>query len=113
MADDSSGEGQDREDERVSQHPVAQAAFQDIEKLLESLTWQWERLPEVEAEIDQWDLIEQLNFIEEWPLEEDRLLRLKRYAEEGLLTPEQIARYDALQGIVARNRPIIRRLQES
>ena len=92
---------------------VAQAVSQDIEKLLDLLTWQWERLPEVEAEIDTWDLMEQLNFIEEWPLEEDRLLRLKRYIGEGLLTSEQLTRYNALVQMIAQNRPIIRRLQNS
>ncbi len=92
---------------------VVQAVSQDIEKLLDLLIWQWERLPEVEAEIDTWDLMEQLNFIEEWPLEEDRLLRLKRYIGEGLLTSEQLTRYNALEQTITQNRPIIRRLQNS
>ncbi len=92
---------------------VAQTVSQDIEKLLDLLVWQWERLPEVEAQIDTWDLMAQLNFIEEWPLEEDRLSRLKRYIGGGLLTSEQLARYNALEQTIARNRPIIRRLQNS
>jgi hypothetical protein len=76
---------------------VTQAVSQDIEKLLDLLVWQWERLPEVESEIDTWDLMEQLNFIEEWPLEEDRLMQLKRYVDDGLLNLSQRNRFAALE----------------
>ena len=86
---------------------------QDIERLLDHLTWQWQRLPEVEAEIDQRDLLEQVDFIEEWPLEEDRLKRLEQYVAKGALTPEQLARYEELKRLVEQNRPIIRQLQPS
>lgn len=76
---------------------VTQAVSQDIEKLLDLLAWQWERLPEVESEIDTWDLMEQLNFIEEWPLEEDRLMHLKRYVDDGLLNLSQRNRFAVLE----------------
>ena len=92
---------------------VTQAVSQDIEKLLDLLAWQWERLPEVESEIDTWDLMERLNFIEEWPLEEDRLMQLKRYVDDGLLNLSQRNRFAAIEQTIARNRPIIRRLQNS
>ena len=75
--------------------------------------WQWGRLPEVEAEIDQWDQMDQIVFVEEWTLEEERLLRLEQYVAEGVLTPEQLAQYEELRALVAENRPIIRRLRES
>jgi hypothetical protein len=74
---------------------------------------QWGRLPEVEAEIDGWDLLDQLDFIEEWPLEEMRLDQMEEYLTEGALTNEQLARYEELKRVVAANRPIIRRLQNS
>lgn len=70
-------------------------------------------MPEVEAEIDDWDWVDQVVFIEEWPLEEMRLERLERYADEGSMTPEQGDRFMKLQQLVAANRPIIRRLQAS
>jgi hypothetical protein len=75
--------------------------------------WQWGRLPEVEAEIDQWDQLDQIHFIEEWPLEEERLLQLEQDAVNGHLTPEQLRRYEQLQCLVAQNRPIIQRLRAS
>jgi hypothetical protein len=90
---------------------VTAQARHEIDKLLDLLTWQWERLPEVEAEIDGWDLIEQLDFIEEWPLEEMRLRRLEKYVAEGCLEQEQLARYERLCAIIERYRPIISRLQ--
>ena len=75
--------------------------------------YQWERLPQVEAEIDNWDLMDQLTYIEGCPPQEQQLKRLERYAQEGHMTEDQLARYEELKKIVARNRPIIRRLQNS
>ncbi|HZQ99400.1 MAG TPA: hypothetical protein VFC93_11355 [Chloroflexota bacterium] len=84
-----------------------------IEQLLTSLRADWERLPTVEAEIGGWDLLDQLTFVEEWPLVEQKLDELARYADEGQLTPAQAARYRGLLDVVERNRPIIQRLRES
>jgi hypothetical protein len=92
---------------------VTLSVQQDIDRLLEWLTWQWERLPEVVQEIDRWDLVEQLTFIEEWPLEEQRLKQLERYAEDKALNPVQQIRYARLLDLVTRNRPLIRQLQRS
>lgn len=92
---------------------ISDRARQDVDWLLELALFQWQRLPEVQAEIDRWDLLDQLNFIEEWPIEEDRLTDLERLAAEGALTPEQQARYQALLRVVEAHRPILRRLQES
>ncbi len=90
---------------------------QHIARQLDWSLWQWGRLPEIEIEIDGWNLLDQLDFIlgfiEEWPLEEGRLLRLEGHVAEGAMTPDQRQRYEDLKRLVARNRPIIRRLQES
>lgn len=86
---------------------------EEVERTLQMAEYQWERLPEVEAEIDGWDQLDQILFIEEWPLEEQRLRRLREFANKGVLDEEQQARYEALQSAVARNRPIIQRLQNS
>jgi hypothetical protein len=86
---------------------------QDVDRQLSLALWQWGRLPEVEVEIDQWDVTDQLHFIEEWPLEEERLRRLERWAAEGLMTAEEAALYANLRPLVDENRPIIRRLQQT
>jgi hypothetical protein len=69
-------------------------------------------MPEIEQEIDQWDLLDQLHFTEEWPLEEQRLEMLDEYAIQGSLTPEQMARYHHLKQLVAEYRPIVRRIRD-
>ncbi|MDP9374842.1 MAG: hypothetical protein M3Q65_20815 [Chloroflexota bacterium] len=56
---------------------------------------------------------DRLGFVEEWPPGEDRLLRPGRHAAEGAMAPDQLRRHEELKRLVARNRPIIRRLQES
>lgn len=92
---------------------VTDAARVRIDALLARVLSERGDLPRVEAEIDQWNLIEQIVFIEEWPIQEDVLTDLERYAEARALTPEQRARYAGLQRLVAQNRPIICRLQQS
>ena len=90
---------------------VTDTIQQRIDRTLSLLTFQWQRLPEVEAEIEQWDLLDRLSFVEAWPAEEERLRRLERYAADGLLAPEQSERFEALKDLIAKHRPIIRRLQ--
>jgi hypothetical protein len=92
---------------------VSSQVQRDIDFQLDVSFESWERLPEVEATIDDWDQIDQIVFIEEWPLEEGRLRWLERWKSEGLLTPGQLKRYAKLQALVAKNRPILQRLRES
>ena len=73
----------------------------------------WEGLTEVEREIDGWDLIDQIVFIEEWPLEEERLRRLAQHVRANDLTEAQRVRYEDLLKLVERQRPIIERLQRT
>jgi hypothetical protein len=90
---------------------VASSPREHAELLLSHCLNLWGRLPEIEREIDGWDLIDQLRFTEEWPLEEQHLDRLERYAMEGVLTPKQCARYERLKHLVAERRPIVRRIR--
>lgn len=92
---------------------VTEEIHRHIDVLLDHSLDRWRRLPQVEAEIDQWDLIDQLVFIEEWPLEEQHLEMLDRYASAGNLTSDQLRRLQELKETVGRNRPIIRRLQHT
>ncbi|MBI4318563.1 MAG: hypothetical protein HY675_08740 [Chloroflexi bacterium] len=84
-----------------------------IEFLLDHLIQEWENLPRAEREIDQWDLIEQIDYIEEWTPTEGLRHELEGYAAKGLLDSDQQARYEKLQRLVAENRPILNRLRES
>jgi predicted NUDIX family NTP pyrophosphohydrolase len=71
----------------------------------------WQELAEVEHEIDGWDLVDQLVFIEEWPLEEERLRRLAESDRTGAFTKSQRGLYERLLRLVASQRPIIDRLR--
>jgi predicted NUDIX family NTP pyrophosphohydrolase len=86
---------------------------EDVNHLLAWAIAAWEELPEVEREIDTWDLEDQIVFIEEWPLEERRLRELAEYAQAGALTTGQRARYERLLKLVEERRPIIERLLRS
>ena len=92
---------------------VASTLHERINRLLDLSFREWERLPAVEGEIDGWDLLEQIDFVEEWTLAEERLLRLARYANDGALTPPQEQRYREIMVLVVRHRPIITRLRAS
>jgi hypothetical protein len=92
---------------------VDRATHVDIDHLLDRAIAGWEELTEAEQEIDGWDLIDQIVFIEEWPLEEERLRRLARHAQADDLTGEQRLRYEELLCLVERQRPIIDRLRDA
>lgn len=91
---------------------VDRATRADVDHLLKWATAAWKELPEVEREIDSWDLLAQLVFTEEWPIEEDRLLRLAQLARSGEFTETQHARYRELLSLVERNRPVLERIMQ-
>ena len=77
-----------------------------IELLLDSVIDLWQNLPRTAFEIASWDLIDQTTFVEEWPLQEQRLATLAAYATNGMLSAEQLKRYRELEQSVAQNRPL-------
>ncbi|HLH23968.1 MAG TPA: hypothetical protein VK066_15705 [Chloroflexota bacterium] len=81
-----------------------------IDDYLDYLFAEWEAIPEVAAEWDEWQDHEQLDFVVEWPIREDRLRELQQWAEQGLLAPQQQARYERLLALVARQRPTLEKL---
>ena len=91
---------------------VKQSAAEEIAKLLDILLDEWGDVPRVAAEIDTWDIIDQLHFTEEWPLVEIRLKRLEKHVQQGHLTPSQITQYEELKQLIAKNRPILQRIME-
>lgn len=86
---------------------VRTTAHVDIDKLLDLLSEAWAEMPRIAAEIEGWDPSERVDFLEEWALEEDRLVDLERYAAEGALSDDQRARYDALCQQIAQHRPTL------
>ena len=92
---------------------VSPSTRADLDHLLERALAAWEGLPEVEREIDAWDLVDQLVFVEEWPIEDERLRQLAAHSARGELTHEQLAHYQPRLPLVERHRPIVERLRAS
>jgi hypothetical protein len=84
-----------------------------VDFLLDYLTTAWQELPAVEHKIDQWDQLDQIDYIEEWSPKESLLRELSLYAADGVLNNGQRRRYGTLQRMIQRNRPILERLRSS
>ena len=82
-------------------------ARERIDPYLDYLFAEWQALPEVATEWPEWEDLDQLDFVVEWPIREDRLHQLQGWAAQGLLTPEQQARYDELLQLIACYRPLL------
>lgn len=81
-----------------------------IDFSLDYLKKAWEGIPLDAAEWAEWDQYARLDFELEWAIPESHLAMLKEWAEQGLLSPAQQARYTTLLQIVATNRPILDRM---
>lgn len=84
-----------------------------INYMLDRLIQEWQDLPRAEREIDSWDLIEQIDYVEEWTPTEELRHKLDKYAADGFLDSNQQERYEELQRLVSKNRPILERLRAS
>ncbi len=78
-----------------------------IDKLLELSRGDWEELPKILSEIEEWSHDDLMSYAAELPLWNDRLHQLDSYAEQGLMTQEQARKYWELEELVAKNRPIL------
>ena len=81
-----------------------------IDQSLDYLTGDWKAIPEIAADWDNRDELERLDFVVEWPLREDRLLQLKQWHQEGLLTPPQRERFDELRWLIQHHRATLERV---
>jgi len=91
----------------VTQSPELRAR---IDHYLHYLLREWEGIPALAAEWGDWDEDSRLVFDVNWGVPADRLYQLQRRAEQGLLAPEQRARYDELLQLVERHRPLLEEL---
>ena len=78
-----------------------------IAHYLTYFTATWESVPFEAREWQEWDEDSRLVYELNWAVPEDRLHSLKRWAEQGLLTPTVRARYDRLLRLVERYRPLL------
>ncbi len=90
---------------QVARDPRLEA---DIDYQLEYQFHQWDNLPDIAERWAEMDAIDREVFQLEWVgITESRLTMLGQWAEQGLLTPAQRARYDELLRLVARCRPLL------
>ena len=64
---------------------VASATHQRVDRLLSHAHRVWQCLPQVVDEIDSWDVMDRVRFVEEWPLEEQRWEAIQRLAADDAL----------------------------
>jgi hypothetical protein len=91
-------------------HALTKRPHATIDRYLAYLVAEWKDVPKVAAEWADWDEHDRLDFVVEWPIREDRLLELRRWAARGLLSAEQHAGYRELEETVRRHRPDLERL---
>lgn len=92
---------------------VAKDLQQDIDSMLDYLSEAWADLPQAERDIDSWDLIEQIDYVEEWTPKLGTLKWLERYVADNLLNDQQKRRYAELCRLVEEYQPILERLRNS
>jgi hypothetical protein len=91
---------------------VSPAVEAQIERYLAYLCAEWADVPGISREWPTLAPAERRSFIAEWPIREDRLLELRKYADSGLLTTVQRATYDELLAMVHQYRPLLERMLE-
>ena len=77
---------------------------------LDYLLREWQSIPSLAEEWDEWDDGDRLNFELDWPVRESYLKLLSRWNDEGLLTTDQRERYHGLLRLVGTTRPLLERL---
>ena len=92
---------------------VTSAVRQTIDEWLDYLTEAWQRLPQTAADLDQWDLAEQIDYVEEWTPKEEVATHLRRLVMSPDATAEQRRRYEQLARLMDTNRPILEHLRGS
>ncbi|MCD6289238.1 MAG: hypothetical protein J7M34_01950 [Anaerolineae bacterium] len=93
--------------------PVVTDVQERVDFLLDYLLQAWRELPEVEQNIDYWDLIEQIDYVEEWTPKMALMDELERYASDGVLTDQQQERYRELLGLARKHRATLEGLRRS
>lgn len=92
---------------------MAHIAWVTGEKIDQYLAYLCDEFDNVEDVANEWKELNELDHLDfrlEWPIKAERLHALERYAQEGVMTDEQLVRYRALLRRTAIYLPIIDRL---
>jgi hypothetical protein len=91
-------------------HAVAPDLASTIDHYLDYLAAEWGGIAEVVAEWATWDEREQLDFVLEWPIREDRLRQVQHWVADGVLTDRQRRALSDLERLIAGWRPALEQL---
>ena len=75
-----------------------------VEHDLDRLLRHWRSVPELAAEWPEWDEFSRVDFIIEWPIEREALIRVKQAAKDGLLNERQQRDWQELQALIETHR---------
>ena len=78
-----------------------------IDHYLTYLAATWESVPLGAREWHEWDEDSRLVYELNWAVPKDRLHSLRQWADQGILTATERARYDQLLRLVERYRPLL------
>ncbi|MBI4504930.1 MAG: hypothetical protein HY691_05290 [Chloroflexi bacterium] len=81
--------------------------------LLHYLTEAWRELPQAAQDMVGWDLIQQIDYIEEWSSKESLLGELRHLLASAATSADQRAQYDELLRLVDKHRSVLERLRAS
>ena len=84
---------------------------QTIDEWLDYLTEAWQALPGVASEIDRWNLIDQIDYVEEWAPKEEVATQLRQLIALPEATEEQRRRYAQLDHLMRTNRPVLEQIR--
>ena len=75
----------------------------DVDHFLDVAIREWELVPKLEA----CDPLFVESFLTDWPVVEDRLLRLARWEREGVMTAAQVEKLAKVRRLEAKYRPLV------
>jgi hypothetical protein len=81
-----------------------------IDEDLDYLLREWREIPGVAQAWADWDEMDRLVFVLEWPLRVDRMMRLEHWSEQRALTDAQQVRYGELLELIAQHQSTLERL---
>jgi hypothetical protein len=81
-----------------------------IDSDLTYLLREWQEIPEVVRQWNDWDELDRLTFVVEWPLRAERMERLEYWDGQNELTTDQRERYRELRTLIARYRSDLEQL---
>jgi hypothetical protein len=85
---------------------------QFVENDLKNLLAFWRDVPELADEWPEWDHNSRIDFIIQWPIDRERLIRVKDAVAAGLLDERQLRDWQELQQLIETHRATVERMLE-